>query len=136
MPTSPLINKCKNKEKLSWWGNIDDNCLKSFYSYVQNKTKIKSNVGPLLKQNGEITSDYIEMTELIYTYFSSVFSAEGDGPIPTLSRLSSEETLLTTFFDESDIIEKIDKMKPTTSPGTDGITSTILKELKTVFVNL
>ena len=103
---------------------------------MQNKTKIKSNVGPLLKQNGEITSDDNEMTELLNTYFSSVFSAEGDGPIPTLSRLSSEETLLTTFFDESDIIEKIDKMKPTTSPGTDGITSTILKELKTVFVNL
>ena len=105
---------------------------KSFYSYVQNKTKIKSNVGPLLKQDGEITSDDIEMTEILNTYFSSVFSAEGDGPIPTLSRLPSEETLSTTFFDESDIIEKIDKMKPTTSPGTDGITSTILKELKNI----
>jgi len=81
---------------------------KSFYSYVQNKTKSKSNVGPLLKQDGDITSDDKEMTELLNIYFSSVFSAEGDGPIPTLSRLPSEETLITTFFDESDIIEKID----------------------------
>ena len=28
---------------------------KSFYSHMQNKTKSKSNVGPLLKQDGVIT---------------------------------------------------------------------------------
>ena len=60
------------------------------------------------------------------------FSAEGDGPIPTLSRLPSEKSLITTFFDKSDIIEKIDKMKPKTSPGIDGITSSILKELNNI----
>jgi len=60
------------------------------------------------------------------------FSAEGGGPIPTLSRLPSEKSLITTFFDESDIIEKIYKMKPKTSPGIDGITSSILKELNNI----
>ena len=63
---------------------------------VQNKTKSKSNVGPLQKQDGDKTSDK-KMNELINIYFSCVLSAEGDSPIPTL--LTSEETLRTTFFD-------------------------------------
>ena len=61
------------------------------------------------------------------------FSAEGDCPIPTLSRLPSEKSLITTFFDESDIIEKIDKLKPKTSHGVKELNNIICKPLAIVF---
>jgi len=53
-----------------------------------------------------------------------------DCPVPTLSRLPCEVNYF--FFDDDDIIKKIVKMKPMTSPGFDVITSTILKELKNI----
>jgi len=67
---------------------------------------------------------------LLNSYFSSVFSAEGDGPVSTLSRLPCNETLTDVNFSEEAIEAKINKLKPGCAPGPDRITEKILKEVK------
>ena len=48
---------------------------RQFYSYVNSKTKSKSNVGPL-KVNGKVITEDSEITETLNTFFSSVFTRE------------------------------------------------------------
>ena len=118
--------KKKFEQKLSRKNRND----KSFYSYVSSRTKSKSNVGPIKKSDGSVTNDDKEVCDLLNSYFSSVFSAEGDGPVPTLSRLPCNETLTDVNFSEEAIEAKINKLKPGCAPGPDRITEKILKEVK------
>ena len=57
---------------------------KAFYSYVRSKTKVKERVGPLVNNNGTITNDKKEMSELLNEFFSSVFTREDRRNIPQL----------------------------------------------------
>ena len=49
--------------------------VKSFYSYVRNKTKSKCAVGPL-KINNNVISDSLEMAQNFNSYFATVFTRD------------------------------------------------------------
>ena len=61
------------KKKLA--GNVKTD-PKSFYAYVRSKSKTKTSVGPLKNGDGVLVSDDLEMSEILNSYFGSVFTKE------------------------------------------------------------
>lgn len=101
---------------------------RNFNSYVKRRLKTRSGIGPL-KVSGTTLSSNIDMAKELNRYFVSVFTSgdlrggdiDKDGDIPDL---------LDVDFTTQDIIKKIDKLKTSSAPGPDGITTSLLKEYK------
>ena len=46
----------------------------NFYVYLRSKQKVREKVGSLENNNGNLTSDGVQMAEVLNEYFSSVFT--------------------------------------------------------------
>jgi hypothetical protein len=55
---------------------------KPFFAYLKSKLKSKTPVGPLKTRDGAVISDNAEMAAMLNDFFSSVFTDEGDRPVP------------------------------------------------------
>jgi Reverse transcriptase (RNA-dependent DNA polymerase)/Endonuclease-reverse transcriptase len=102
---------------------------KPFYAYLKSKLKNKTPVGPLKNRHGQTVSSNKEMAELLNGYFSGVFTDEAPGPVPAADRCEVEEELTEIHISEEHVKKKIQKLKPASAPGPDGIGSMLLKEL-------
>ena len=69
---------CENQVMQS--GNLND-----FYKYVKSKIKSRSQIPPLLDENGIEISDDLKKSELFNSYFASVFTVD-DGNLPNFTR--------------------------------------------------
>ena len=49
---------------------------KSFYAYVRSRSKTKTKVEPLIDSQNMQVEEEVQMCEIIYKYFSSVFTLE------------------------------------------------------------
>jgi len=61
---------------------------KSYYRYVRSQTKSRDRVGPLKDSLGNIIEDDKCMSELLHSFFASVFTHENVGSIPEVTRFS------------------------------------------------
>jgi Reverse transcriptase (RNA-dependent DNA polymerase)/Endonuclease-reverse transcriptase len=102
---------------------------KPFYAYLKSKLKNKSPVGPLKDKNGRVVSDNAEMAKILNGFFSSVFTEEGDGPVPEAEQCAVESKLEDVKVEEKVVRQKIKELKPASAAGPDGIGSLLLKEL-------
>ena len=112
-------------------GNIK-NDDKSFYAYVRSKQKVRDKVGPLENNSGNIISDGFQMEEVLNEYFSSVFTTADISSLPvpfTKFEGNKSEHLGQLFVTPVMIEKKIKKMKDNKSPGVDGISPKLLKEI-------
>ena len=109
--------------------NIEKNS-KYFFSYIKKFSKVKSNVGPLKNENDELTADPMEMAELLSKQYSSVFSIPTD--VPQETPVSNDHTpcIDNIIFNENDIINAIDELRPNSSSGPDGFSAALLKHCK------
>lgn len=98
-----------------------------FNSYIKKKTKTKTSVGPLKNLNGETVTDDQGMSEILNSFFSSVFTDEGSGPIPSMENLPCAEKIRSVNFEKKDICEKIRKLKSSCAPGPDKICAKYLQ---------
>jgi len=76
--------------------NIDVD-RKSFYAYVRNRARSKPQVGPLVSEQGEVTSESHNMAEMFNQFFTSVYTIEDTDNIPTaepLFRADDDQKLL------------------------------------------
>ena len=119
--------KRRFERKLATDGN-----RRPFHAYVRTKTKHRTNVGPL-KVQGKIVSSSIDMAGVLNQFFSSVFSSEDNSNIPTEPRLPCNEWLDNMNFEKHDVLKKIEKLKPCSAPGPDGISAHILQNFKAQF---
>ena len=55
---------------------------KLFYQYINNKIKPKENVSSLLKEDGKLTTNDLEKSEVLNDFFGSVFTVEDKSDIP------------------------------------------------------
>ena len=104
---------------------------RSFYAYVRSKTVAKEIVGPLRNADGELTSDDLKMSEILNTYFGSVFNKEEINS--TMSEIKVKITndmdkLTSVTVNKQIIYKKIMNLKPNKAPGVDGIIPRILIE--------
>ena len=58
---------------------------KAFYAYVRSKTKVKTEIGPILDDMGILKVDEISQSEILNNYFSTVFTKENLDLLPTIS---------------------------------------------------
>jgi hypothetical protein len=104
---------------------------KSFWSYVQSKTKTKSGVADLLKEDGTKASSDKEKADILNKVFQSVFTVE-KGVLPTMPKYEYDREL-TEFIITKDIVKKqLKKLKIGKAPGPDGICPRLLVELADV----
>ena len=47
--------------------------IPSRFVYVRSKSKTKTNVGPLRNEDGDLTSDELEMSEILKLFWSSFY---------------------------------------------------------------
>ena len=105
------MRKSKRSFEQKLANDIIKNNNKSFYAYVRSKQKVRDKVGPLKNSAGNVISDGFQMAEDLNEYFSSVFTKEDISSLPLPAR-------------------KLNKMMKTNkSPGVDGITPKLLKEI-------
>ena len=100
---------------------------KAFWSYVNSKTKTRSGVPNLNRQNGSTALTDIDKAEELNNFFQSVFTLEGDGALPPPPDYGIAETLDDIVFSKEDVKNMLDNLNVNKAPGPDGIGPLILK---------
>ncbi len=129
--TKKLIKQSKRNLEAHIANNSKAN-PKEFYGYIRKKKLLAPSIGPIANENGEVTSDEVEMASILNKYFASVFTVESTDIIPQAQRLEIEEAnyLRNIVFNEGDILQIVNKTKTNKTPGPDKIAPKILKEVK------
>ena len=101
---------------------------RAFFSYVRGKQKVKDSVGPLLdSDSGNTINDSQEMSRVLNSYFSSVFTQENldniDDLVVGVPHISIEDMVCTPDL----VKEKLLKLNSSKAPGPDGVYPFILK---------
>ena len=130
-----LINQSKRSMELRIANQSKVN-PKEFYEYIREKRVVISTIGPLTNNNGAFTKDEHEMSNILNTFFASVFTTEdtSDIPVPSEIQINNENFLNSINITENDVSKCIDKLKLNKSPGPDTICPRVLKEAKNEFV--
>jgi Reverse transcriptase (RNA-dependent DNA polymerase)/Endonuclease-reverse transcriptase len=124
------IRKAKRKQERELTKK-DDRNGKKFTNYIKTKTKVRTGIGPLKKDDGSPTADEKEMSEILNKFFTSVFTNEDGDNLPT--KVCETNVLLSDIvITEGKIIEKINALKKDSAPGPDNIHPRLLKELKEI----
>ena len=127
------VKAAKSKFESKLAANIK-NDTKSFYAYVNSRSKAKAKVGPLVdNSSGEIISDPIDMTEQLNDYFSSVFTRENFSQMPSMDEKfdDANSTSLTDIRISSDqVMKKLDRLRSDKASGPDDLSPRVLKEVK------
>uniref|UniRef100_UPI00398EB4CB uncharacterized protein isoform X1 n=1 Tax=Pristiophorus japonicus TaxID=55135 RepID=UPI00398EB4CB len=129
--TKGLIKRGKIEYERKLAGNIKTDC-KSFYRYVKRKRLVKTNVGPLQSDSGELITGNKEMADQLNKYFGSVFTKEDTNDLPDVlgDRGSSEkEELMDILIRQEIVLGKLMGLKADKSPGPDCLHPRILKEV-------
>ena len=101
---------------------------KALFDYVASKTKQKEGIANLLKGDGSLTKNDEEKAQVLSDFFKSVYTCEGDDPVPDFQGKFTEP-LDTVNVSEEDLEKALKNLKINKSPGPDGIHPRILKEL-------
>jgi hypothetical protein len=103
-----------------------------FFTYVKSKSRVKSSIGPLKREDNKLTGDSKEMSDILNDCFASVFTNEtlDNLPEPRDKFKGATHDVLRVFNITSERIElKLKKLKPNKAPGVDGIGTRLLTEL-------
>jgi hypothetical protein len=102
---------------------------KPFFAYLKSKLKNRTPVGLLKRKDGTVVNDSKEMAAALNSYFSSVFTDEGDNPVPAADNCETGRKLENIRIKEKMVMKKLKNLKPAAAPGPDGMGSMLLKEL-------
>ncbi len=101
---------------------------KPFYAYVKKRTKTRTTVGPIKTASGQLTKNDNETAEELNKFFSSVFTKE-TGETPRIEDLPFTNKLERPRITTHEVKKKLDKLKPHSAAGPDGIGPRVLREL-------
>lgn len=119
----------KNREK-----NIAEKSKtnpKSFWNYVQKKTKVKTSVSDLYKDtnNSSLTCNDAEKANVLADFFTSVFTVDKDDKQPNITIADVPE--LNTINITPNVVEnRLKNLNISKSPGPDGLHPRILHDLR------
>ena len=105
---------------------------KKFYAYMRSKQTVKDNVTALRKDDGELTRTDQETVDLLSAYFKEVYTVEDVTKLPVVTEKDFDWNDSDLKFDETTVMEKLQKLNSDKSPGSDGIHPLLLKECASV----
>ncbi len=108
-----------------------NNNSRPFYSYTKGRTKNRAAVGPLRDSQGNTVTEDEAISEMLNNYFASVFTDEGNGPVPAEDATAWNAQLSDFSISIENVSEKIKKLRPSAAPGPDKIGPGLLQQLRT-----
>ena len=110
---------------------------KKFWSFVNNKTKVKSEIPHLIVNSAPnsppvLTSTTQEKAEVLSSFFSSVFTTDPPGDFGGIKPRSINQSMTDISFSEPLVKAKLAKLKISKSTGPDHMHPRVLKELGSV----
>ena len=115
--------KCQEKEIV----NEAKANLKKFWQCVNRKTKTTSGTADLETPNNTLTSKDKEKAEILANFFTSVFTKEKLGDIPTMQNKIVYEDLKQFTMEQEEVRKKLMKLNPAKSSGPDNLHSKTLR---------
>ena len=107
---------------------------KAIWQFINSKSKNRVKLGELYidpkSPNNGTTLVNKEKADILGTFFSSVFTVEGGGPVPTLPPINCHTDMTTLKVTEEHIIKVLNKLKPNKSPGPDKLHPRLLHEIR------
>ena len=101
---------------------------KAFWRYASSRLRTRSRVDDLRTEDGAITSSNQEKADVLSRYFTSVFTQEGNTPVPMMRRYWEGPTLEDVDVSPIKVEAKLALLRPNSSPGPDTIHPRILCE--------
>ena len=100
------------------------------YNYINNKQKVKDQIGTLLSETGERTSNKNEIAETLNKYFQSVFTSDDNSTLPNFEPRTNVkiEDDPNKFISVNDIQQRLSKLNGSKSQGQDNINPGVLKQ--------
>ena len=103
---------------------------KLFWSYVRSKQKTKGKLWQLETDNGTLTNDSPAKTEVLNSYFASVFESEDPGALPEFIGRNFDEVLSHIEITETLVEKAIDRLKINRSIAIDRLNL----KVRTIFI--
>jgi len=131
-----LSVKENKKAKLAYEEKLADNIKtdnKSFFSYINSKSRTRNKVGPLKDNNNLIIDENKKAANFLNDYFSSVFTTEDLEQIPDPVKIFKGETsdyLLNISVSEEEVLDKLQSINVNKSMGPDDIHGKLLYEIR------
>jgi hypothetical protein len=122
-----IRNAKRNFEKKLAYENGGNS--RPFFAYIKKKTKSKPGIGPLKSAAGDTVSDDGGMAEVLNSFFSSVFTREDTGHIPTAEDMETD-ILDDVLVTHRAVRKKIQNLKTQSAAGPDDIGPKLLQELE------
>lgn len=125
-----LVEDSRRKFEKELATNIQSD-KKSFFAYVNSKSKSKVRVGPLLGVDGQPVVDSGGLCELLNKYFTTVFTKEDNSCNPEPEDIFNEcaARLVDISVDEAIIAKRLNNLRVDKSAGVDELCPRLLKEL-------
>lgn len=123
-----LTRKLREEYERGLVKNVGQN-PKAFWQYSNSRLKTKPRIDDLKQENGPPATTDPDKAQVLSDFFSSVYSREDCSAIPdpvsTFEGIPLDQITITPALVESKLVN----LRPTSSPGPDGIHPKILKEL-------
>lgn len=111
---------------------------KKFWQYVRSKTTTSSGMGDIRVMDSnsfKIISNDSEKAEVFSEYFSKLYTVESDTNFVALSIVLPQTVMPPIIFYESQVADKLHKLKLNKSPGPDMLHPRVLYEIKNELVS-
>ena len=128
------VKKAKRQFEMKLAEQVKGN-PKSFWKYVRSKTKVKSGISDLQKEDGSLTQTDVEKAELLNKFFASVFTDENLSYVPDPDYQHNAKKLEDINISREDVLKKLKNLKPSKAPGPDGLHPRVLKEAANVLAD-
>ncbi|CAG2213050.1 unnamed protein product [Mytilus edulis] len=131
-PCLGIANKLKREYEKNRSEKAKEN-PKAIWSYIKSKTKTKEGIGDLHLDPGDTKSDKTEdnskKAKLLVEYFSSVFTKEPDGEVPSPTPVLVTNEMPNQKIKEEVVLKHLNALKIDKSPGMDKLHPRLLKEI-------
>ncbi len=109
---------------------------KAVWKYIHSKSRVKEDVSDLYTDpndvNSPTTSNSKKKANLLAEFYTSVFTVEPDGDVPTIPNRHCDVIMTPLIITEDMVEKKLSELNPNKSPGPDSIHPRFLKELASV----
>ena len=126
-----ITRQVKRENEKDMAPNIKHNS-KACFNYIRGKEQVRTSVGPLRNSIRRVVSEESEMAGLLNRYFSSTFTQEQSGELPTAESIyrGGEEGLLQEIqVGVEEVKEQLGNLREDKAPGPDNMHPRVLMEV-------